>query len=212
MTCAVAYKVNYLSPTKTLADNLATAFIPPSFISSFHPALPLCSPPADKPIRKQSFKNTIISESSVVGNQLTFTSSLSPRLRTWMWSRRWSAWCWKSSTLACATLYTTTPTWYTRCSTRGSFLSSSGRTHPSRTSCRTWTRSVGFFPDSRPKIRSELKEAWTWESFTSWCWLNCGNYSTDQGCTEFPWMSSASAGKLSKSQAVLEPMWTASLT
>lgn len=147
-----------------------------------------------------------------MGNQLTFTSSLSPRPRTWMWLRRWSAWCWKSSTLACATLYTTTPTWCTRCSTRGSSLSSSGRTHPSRTSCRTWTRSVGFSPDSHPSIRSELREAWTWECFTSCCWLVCGNYSTDQGYTDFPWMSSPSAGKVSKSQAALEHMRTASLT
>lgn len=59
-----------------------------------------------------------------------------------MWSRRWSAWCWKSSTPVCATHYTTTPTWSTHCSTRGSFSSSSGCTRPFKTSCRTWTRSV----------------------------------------------------------------------
>lgn len=34
-------------------------------------------PPADRSIRKQSFKNNIISGTSLVGNQLTFTSSLS---------------------------------------------------------------------------------------------------------------------------------------
>lgn len=160
---------------KTLADNLVTSFIPPSFpLSSSSHLRPFLSPFRSPLLISLSgsnhLKTTIISETSVVGNQLTFTSSLSPRPRTWTWLRKWSAWCWKSSTLACATLYTTTPTWCTRCSTRGSSLSSSGLTHPSRTSCRTWTRSVGFAPDRRPNIRSELKEAWTLKCFCLVLW------------------------------------------
>lgn len=47
-------------------------------------------------------------------------------------------------------------------------------------------------------------------SFTSW--LICGYYSVDQGYTDFPGMSSPSAGKVSKSQAALEHMQAASLT
>lgn len=126
-----------------------TLFIPPSLISLFAVSLLLLPPPPPPcyPLLislsgGNYLKNTIKSETSVVGNQLTFTSILSPRLRTWMWLKRSSAWCWKSSTPAYATLCTTTPTWCMRCSTRGSSLSSSGCTHPSRTSCRTWTRSV----------------------------------------------------------------------
>lgn len=139
-----------------LSNNIVhSAFLPFFLLSPSDISSTFLFPPTDQSIRKKSFKNTIISETSVVGNQLTFTSSLSPRPRTWMWLRRWSAWCWKSSTLACATLYTTIPTWCMRCSTRGSFSSSSGHTLPSRTSCRTWTRSVCFFPAKlHPNIRN----------------------------------------------------------
>ena len=147
------------SLAKTFAENLVTLFLPPSPLPIFSSSR---LPPADQSIRRQSFKNSIISETTVVGNQLTFTSSLSPRPRTWMWLRRWSAWCWKSSTLACATLSTTTPTWCMRCSTRGSSLSSSGCTPPSRTSCRTWTRSVPFlFLVLNPNVSQEVN----WEEF-----------------------------------------------
>lgn len=147
-------------PPKTLAVNF-DPFLPPCHC--FH----LSFPPADQSIRKQSFKNTIISETIVVANQLTFTSSSPRRPRTWTWLRRWSAWCWKSSTLAWATLYTTTPTWCTRCSTRGSSLSSSGHIHPSRTSCRTWTRSVLVFTQN---VRSEFGEAWEGFFFMADLW------------------------------------------
>lgn len=76
--------------------------------------------------------------------------SLPRRPRTWTWLKRWSAWCWRSSTPACPTRSTTTPTWCTHCSTSESSLSSSGRTRLSRTSCKTWTRSVSLplFPFS----------------------------------------------------------------
>lgn len=77
MTCSVAYKVTYLSLTKTLPDNFVHSsilpFIHPSAISST-----FLFPPADQPIRKQSFKNIIISETTLVGNQLTFYHPPSP--------------------------------------------------------------------------------------------------------------------------------------
>jgi len=140
-----------------------------------------------------------------VGTQLTFISSLSPRPRTWMWLRRWSVWCWKSSTLACATLYTTIPTWCTRCSTRESSLSSSGRTHPSRTSCRTSTRSVAY----QKWIKRTLDLEALYPDGFGWF---AEIFYIDQGFIDFYSVSSLCAGKGSESWTVLERMRTASLT
>lgn len=171
---SVPYKVTYLSLPEDLSWQLSNIFHSsfPSFVHHTHLLLnppPLCSPPLSSLSRSNHLNTTVISETSVVGNQLTFASSLSPRPRTWTWLRRWSAWCWKSSTLACATLYTTTPTWCTRCSTRGSSSSSSGRTRPSRTSCRTWTRSVGLTPSYCSGLRTGLKGAWTLKGSPLFC-------------------------------------------
>lgn len=168
---------------QTLTDNSVASFTPPRHPPPY-PACWLLSTPsrpctrtrththahvhmskhtsADQSTTNQPFKKKTLCGSSVVGNQLTFTSflplprHLPRRPRTWTWLKRWSAWCWRSSTPACATRSTITPTWCTRCSTSESSLSSSGRTRPSRTSCKTWTRSVAPFFLGAKKINKRF--------------------------------------------------------